>query len=244
MAILALNIALVGESDLEEFAKYANRLLADKYPHTFRFDVLTPHISLLQLYVEQDRILALTAALEALASERSRCPGLLIIDVEEGPDAGVNSLKLPRFVFDNSDQLKLLHAEICERLSPFAIPLDKLESLSLTRAFATTIGGVNQDSIDYVKNFMAQKTKAEFVPRMTLGCAPLRAVNEMQGKVRKHITERIYEGDSIAIFHMANYCTANRLIASVPLMTADKILHDTHPRKQPAFKQEWFQQSM
>jgi len=214
-AIRAINIALVGVHDLAAIAKHANQsLVAIAYPETFVFEAshLTPHVSLLQLYANKDDITSICSCVEKIAQASPQIP-LQLKEAEEGPVFG--GLHLPGIAFKTSDEIKNLHQQIFDAVSKFAVPADKLSGVNLPSTFCNSIGDINQDSVDYVKKFISEKSKDKFSPHMTVGCAPNETARVVKTEIEaKHMNKHHFETDAIVVGHLANFCTIGSIFGS------------------------------
>jgi len=210
-SIRAINVALVSE-DLTRFSKLANSIVAQTFDKTFRFDTLTPHVTLLQIYAYKDDVTAICSHVENIVAEFS-APKLVVEEVEEGSD--FNSHKLPGFKFANNEVFETLHKRLFHDIAKYSVPFDKLPSVNLKSTFCNANGEINQDSVDYVKNFLVKNSNANYSPHSSVGCVPPVNAKDVKLKIEQELSQKEFEGsESVVVAHLANYCTVSSIFSS------------------------------
>lgn len=66
------------------------------------------------------------------------------------------------------------------------------------------------------QNFLQKKSKTNYSPHMTLGCAPDDVAAEAKPEIERIISNREYFPDSVVVSHLANYCTVSSIFGTYP----------------------------
>lgn len=206
-SIIAINIALVPEANMTNYAKNINQELRKIYPQGFELnDSHHPHITLLQQYVKKDDLeniyRDLSGILTTTTTEKwifnsdkfsihpiNNTMGALLLDV------------VP------TSKLAALQNKIIMAMQPYLL------SSATADAFDSSENEpqINQFTFDYVRNFVSNSAGKNYHPHITLGLAPIEILNNFRNQ--KPLVSS-FSPARISIFQLGNNGTARRQLTT------------------------------
>ncbi len=164
MTLIAINVLLEPDAATVDRAKAVNSQLRESYPDGFSLDANhTPHITLLQRFVQTEDLDQVAKVLSKLLStEHSNPWGSKAIGYY---DLAFDNLALVGIVIQPTPDLRRLQQSIIDVVAPFAVEQGTAE------AFAPRLdgGAISQPTVDYVNNFVGPRTGTNYNPHLTVG---------------------------------------------------------------------------
>jgi hypothetical protein len=157
---LAFDVALLPDLSSVPLFDDVNRRIMEGYPEGFRFsEGRTPHVTILQGFVAQDRRADLVAALEEAIKPELCLSSLEVTGMDPGTPFG-NGLRAPSIEFRSTDALMEFRRVVLEVSQPF---------MSSVSRGAFWDGDVVDLCHEYVSNYLGRALDGHFFPHVTLG---------------------------------------------------------------------------
>jgi hypothetical protein len=179
-------------------ANEINARLRGNYPEGYSLDAThAPHVTMLQRYVREKDLDAVTAAItKLLAAERPadlqlKATGLLY--------QIWNGAALTAIVVERTPELMALQQKVADAIAPFAA------SGGTEAAFIDTPSGA--DIVPYVETFVPKATGPNYFPHVTAGVATEEFVKKLKAEPFEAVT---FHPAGVAVYQLGNFGTASR----------------------------------
>lgn len=201
--LTAIDILILPDQTMLDHAKAWNRRLLASYPKGFRLDENhTPHITLLQRYVQTDRLDAVCAAVDTtvaavpVASLDLTAVKLAHMELAAQPGVGLAGL-----VAQAGPAVIELQAELIKALDPYT------GSAGTSNAYVTRGAepNINEDTLNYVERYVPEHSGANYLAHVTVGEAHLEKLHELETEQLDPFT---FHPADLAIYHLGNNGTA------------------------------------
>eukprot|EP01111_Echinosteliopsis_oligospora_P013911 TRINITY_DN5117_c0_g1_i1.p1 TRINITY_DN5117_c0_g1~~TRINITY_DN5117_c0_g1_i1.p1 ORF type:complete len:221 (+),score=45.74 TRINITY_DN5117_c0_g1_i1:220-882(+) len=214
----AINIAVPATGVFLKQVKQMNTTLRGKCSDTFVFDENRhPHITLLQLYVKETDLPELCSEVESVV-KGFKTFSLSALKLEEGPT--FDKYKMPSLSFEPG--LHSLHQEICEKIKKFAVSKESMNHSKMSSSFSHSDKEINQDSTDYVKNFLEQKSGSKYAAHMTIGISTQATAKDVVSSIHSQFAFPMeMDVDHVVVSHLGNFCTVREIFGSYNLSRQD-----------------------
>ena len=204
VAVTAIDILLDPDATMFKEAKAANERLLKNFPKGFALDEThQPHISCLQRYVKTaDLDKVYEAVAKVLAEEKPTAWKLKADRYYYIPGTGaLKGLGLGGIVVQPTDDLIRYQQKLIDAVAPFTV-----ES-GTAAAYVTTKEDpeINQQTIDYVANYVPNETGKKFNPHVTIGLAAEDYLKKMLDEKFEVFT---FSPVGVSIYHLGNNGTA------------------------------------
>lgn len=203
--VIAIDILLNPGQTMLDSAKVYNQMMQKNYsgPGSFSLDAThTPHISVLQCFVEKANLPKVFAAVEKVVQTEQPTKDIL---TSKGfyylPD---KTLGLAGITINTTPQLLRYQAKLIEAVKPYMVK-------GTDAAFVPNANGQPMVAglSDYVNAFIPDHSGPKFLPHVTIGLAYASFLNELKAKPYHQFTFNI---TSASIYHLGNYGTAQKLL--------------------------------
>jgi 2'-5' RNA ligase len=207
--VIAIDVLLEPDHTMIGKANAVNARLRGNYPDGYELDAThAPHITMLQRYVREKDLDAVTAALtKVFATEH---PTELKLKETGIFYAMWSGAAVTVFVVENTPELMRLHEKVTDAVAPFAV------SGGTGDAFVGT--GINSETIGYVEAFVPKSSGKDYMPHVTLGVAHEDFVKQLKAEPTEGFT---FKADGVAVYQLGNFGTASKKLweykASEPL---------------------------
>ena len=203
-AVTAIDILLEPDATMVKHAEAANERLLKDFPKGFALsDTHQPHISCLQRYVKTaDLDKVYEAVGKVLAEEKPAAWKLKADKYYYIPGSGaLKGLGLAGIVIQPTDELLRYQKKLIDAVAPFTV------TTGTAAAYVTTKEDpdINQQTIDYVANFVPDATGDKFNPHVTIGLASQDYLNKMLDEKFEAFT---FSPAGAAVYHLGNFGTA------------------------------------
>ncbi|WP_095211429.1 2'-5' RNA ligase family protein [Endozoicomonas ascidiicola] len=198
--LIAIDVLLKPDSSMEARAKQWNALLHEQSPDGFLLDEKhAPHITLVQLYIDEYDLPAVLVAIEQVRSAvnnqhlKLMASGLYHMAMAEKGLAGI--------VIKPVDSLQLLQQAVIAAVYPF------IQFGGSEVAFAKNDTGMSFEPLitQYVQNYIADQAGEYFNPHLTIGLAPIEFLERIEAEAFQDFEFGIEE---MAVYQLGNFGTA------------------------------------
>lgn len=200
--LIAIDVLLEPDELLSRRAKEANALLRRDYAAGFPLDEShTPHVTLVQRYVQKDDLEAVSAAVsQVVKSNDPRALELEIVGYHSWPRAD-RDIETVVMIVNRRPELSRLQQAIIDGVQPFAA------SGGTAEAFAPNTDGspINQNIITYVERFLPDNAGDNYRPHVTVGFGHKNFAQEFCARPFASLT---FTPPAIAIYQLGSFGTA------------------------------------
>lgn len=208
--LTAIDMLIQPESAALERASAENQQLLVQYPAGFALDEKhKPHITLLQRYVRTEQLDAVFAAVQAVMKSHDLTKlGFRAKGVRHMPVAAIPGHGLAAIVVTPAPEVLDLQSALIGAVSPF------IGTGGTGDAFVTTTEEpqINQDTLNYVENYVPDHSGANFVAHLTVGLAPLDYLAKIESEPFDEFT---FHPAQLAVFQLGNNGTASKLLKEI-----------------------------
>jgi len=194
--VVAINVLLLPDQIMSARAQELNAKLRESYPQGFALNAThVPHVSLLHRYVRAESLPQVFAAVQQVAAKHSHAAQTFSASgLETSPWQGhlVTSIKV-----EKTPDLSALQDALVTALTPYVVESGGPDAFITTPAEP----GIGEQTIEYVRTFVEQRTGENFKPHITVGISDVRAgeLAPLQFKV-----------DALAVYQLGNIGTARK----------------------------------
>lgn len=205
---IAVNVALALPAPLLQKVQSINSKIKQDNPLSFEFDSShIPHVTLYQVFVEKDQMDSL---IEKLSTQKREKIELEVKDLETSKLESAESIKLLNLDLKKTDQVLKLHEEIRKLFLPHRSEEGSQKSFYLSE-------DVNNQFIEYVKNFDSQSSAGNYSPHITLGLIK----NFDREEIYFRPGEK-YQFSELIVVQIGNYGTARKILKKINLFPVSK----------------------
>jgi len=200
--LIAINVLLTPDSKMGTHAKMMNQVVKENYPNGFAFDDShTPHITLVQAFVTEADINAVTVAVNKAINEGPKLPiRLEAIGLETSKMGGIGVLS---FTIKKSPDLSQLAFVVLKAVKPFA------KNGGTKAAFVNTgKEEINDETVKYVAKFLTDKVEDKYSPHLTVGLAKEDFIKKYREE--KPFQNFEFEAENVGIYQLGNFGTARK----------------------------------
>ncbi len=196
--LIAIDVLLQPDQTMISNANAVNARLRENYPAGYALDAThAPHVTLLQRYVREKDLDAVTGALtKVFATEHPTELQLKETGIFSTMWSGV---AVTVFVVERTPELMQLHQKVVDAVSPFSV------NGGTGDAFVGT--GINSETIGYVESFVPKSSGKDYLPHVTLGVAHEDFVNKLKAEPAENFT---FKATGVAVYQLGNFGTASK----------------------------------
>lgn len=198
--LIAIDVLLQPDPTLIDKSTAVNARLRENFPTGYEIDAShAPHITLLQRFIREKEINAVTATLaKVLISER---PTDLRLKTKGYDYVIWGGKAVTVLVVEPTPELMHLHQKVIDALAPFSV------SGGTAEAF---IGSdINPETIGWVEHFIPDSSGENYLPHVTAGVAHEDFVKRMKAEPSETFSFKV---DGVAIYQLGNFGTAVKLL--------------------------------
>jgi 2'-5' RNA ligase len=194
--IIAIDILLEPDQAMISKARAVNARLRGNYSAGYDLDAThAPHVTLLQRFVREKDINAVTAAVaKVLRAERLTELQLKAIGLNYVLWGGQAVTVL---VVERTLEIMRLHEEIISAVKPFGV--------SSGTAAAFVGGEANSETIGWVETFVSKSSGKAYMPHVTVGVAAEAFVKQLRAETFEAFT---FKPVGVAVYQLGNFGTA------------------------------------
>ena len=199
-SLIAIDILLQPGKIMVDKANAINARLRENYPGGYSLDAThAPHITLLQRYVRQKDLGAVSAAItKVLGAER---PMELRLTAKSIFYAKWNGVAVTTIIVEKTPALLQLQQKVAAVLSPFSVTGGTASAFIDTPAGAEIIG--------YVETFVPEASGEKYMPHVTVGVAREEFVKQVKAEPFQAFSFNI---EGVAIYQLGNFGTASKML--------------------------------
>jgi len=196
--LIAIDVLLLPDQTMTARANAINARLRGDYPAGYSLDEThSPHVTLLQRFVQEQDLDKVTAAVtKVLATER---PTTLKLEATSVHSQIWNGVALTAIIVERTPELMRLQQKVADAVAPFAA------SGGTEAAFVDTPKGA--DIVPYVETFVPKSSGANYMPHVTTGTATESFVNKLKAEPFDAFT---FSPGGVAIYQLGNFGTASK----------------------------------
>jgi hypothetical protein len=203
-AVTAIDNLLEPDATMIIHAKAANERLLKEFPKGFALGKThQPHISCLQRYVKTaDLDKVYEAVGKVLAEEKPSTWKLKAFKYYYIPGEGaLKEIGLGGIVIEPTEDLIRYQKKLIDAVAPFTV------KTGTAAAYVTTkeAPDINEQTIEYVANFVPKETGKKFNPHVTIGIAPQAYLKKMLDEKFESFT---FSPVGASVYHLGNFGTA------------------------------------
>jgi hypothetical protein len=197
--IVAIDVLLHPDATMLAAAAKANEKLRGDYPAGFALDKLhTPHISMIQRFVQRDDLERVYGALNKVFVEVK--PSSLQLEAIGYYSLPVGELGLAGIVVKPTPTLRGLQDRIIAAVEPFAVK-------GTGAAFVPSADGaaIAPSIVEYVNGYVPERSGKNFNPHVTVGLGHVPFVKRM---IAAPFPKFAFKVTGASVYHLGNYGTA------------------------------------
>lgn len=207
--LTAIDILINPDDTMLEFAKGWNASLRQSVPSGFELDAThIPHITVLQRYVRTADLEAFYDAIgKVIEKANVKAFGFKAVKLAHLPLATMPEIGLGGLVVVPPPELLDFQDHLIDAVLPYT------ESGGTTAAYATTPNDpdINQDTLNYIENYVPQHSGKNYVAHVTVGLAKLDDLTALEARPFEPLT---FYPAGMAVFHLGNNGTAQTKLHS------------------------------
>ena len=205
--VVAIDVLLHPDETMLAAAAKANEQLRSDYPAGFSLDKLhTPHISMIQRYVQRDDLQRIEAELARVFAASK--PTALELEATGYYSLPVGELGLAGIVVKPTNELRDLQDRIIAAVEPFAV-----EGTAAAFVPSDDDAPIAPSIVDYVNGYVPERSGKNFNPHVTVGLGTSPFVKRLIAAPFPAFEFRV---TGASLYHLGNYGTA-----AVELWSAD-----------------------
>lgn len=194
--LIAIDILLQPDQTMVTDANKVNAILRGNLPTGYSLDAThAPHVTLLQRFIRQKDLPAVTAAISKVYAAHP--PTALQLKAQAIDYVMWSGVAVTVYVVERTPQLMSLHEAIIKAVEPFSV------SGGTGAAFVGT--NINAETIGWVEDFIPKSSGANYIPHVTLGIAKQDFANELKAKP---FTQFTFSPIGAAVYHLGDFGTA------------------------------------
>jgi len=201
--VIGIDILLNPDQTMLDSAKAYNALMRKNYsgPGSFSLDAVhTPHISVLQCFIEQANLKKVIDAVDKVVkSEKPQTETLTSKGFYYLPD---KTMGLAGITINTTPKLLTYQSKIIEAVKPYIVT-------GSDAAFVQNPNGrpMVNGLTEYVNGFIPDHSGAKYLPHVTIGLAQATYLKELMAKPYQSFSFKI---SSASIYHLGDYGTAQK----------------------------------
>jgi hypothetical protein len=194
--LIAIDILLQPDQTMVADANKVNAILRGNLPSGYSLDAThAPHVTLLQRFIRQKDLPAVTAALTKIYAANP--PTALKLKAQEIDYVMWSGVAVTVYVVERTPELMSLHEAVIKAVEPFSV------SGGTGAAFVGT--NINAETIGWVEDFIPKSSGPNYIPHVTLGIAKQDFANELKAKP---FTQFTFSPVGAAVYHLGDFGTA------------------------------------
>ena len=194
--LIAIDILLQPDQTMVANANKVNAILRGNLPSGYSLDAThAPHVTLLQRFIREKDLPAVTAALTKVYATNP--PTALKLKAQEIDYVMWSGVAVTVYVVERTPELMSLHEAVIKAVEPFSV------SGGTGAAFVGT--NINAETIGWVENFIPKSSGPNYIPHVTLGIAKQDFANELKAKP---FTQFTFSPVGAAVYHLGDFGTA------------------------------------
>ena len=194
--LIAIDILLQPDQTMVANANKVNAILRGNLPSGYSLDAThAPHVTLLQRFIREKDLPAVTAALTKVYATNP--PTALKLKAQEIDYVMWSGVAVTVYVVERTPELMSLHEAVIKAVEPFSV------SGGTGAAFVGT--NINAETIGWVENFIPKPSGPNYIPHVTLGIAKQDFANELKAKP---FTQFTFSPVGAAVYHLGDFGTA------------------------------------
>ena len=196
--LIAIDILLQPDQTMVADANKVNAILRGNLPSGYSLDAThAPHVTLLQRFIRQKDLPAVTAALSKVFAANP--PLALKLKTQAIDYVMWSGVAVTVYVVERTPQLMSLHEAVIKAVEPFSV------SGGTGAAFIGT--DINAETIGWVEDFIPKSSGPNYIPHVTLGIAKQDFAEQLKAKP---FTQFIFSPIGAAVYHLGNFGTATK----------------------------------
>jgi 2'-5' RNA ligase/phosphoserine phosphatase len=196
--LIAIDVLLEPDETMISKANAVNARLRENYPAGYELDAThAPHITLLQRFVREKDLDAVTGALtKVFATEHPTELQLKETGIFYAMWSGV---AVTTFLVERTPELMQLQQKVVDTIAPFSV------SGGTAAAFIDTPS--NAEIVGYVEEFVPKSSGKDYMPHVTLGVAHEDFVKQLKAEPAESFT---FKATVVAVYQLGNFGTASK----------------------------------
>jgi hypothetical protein len=199
---IAIDVVLLPDAAMNEKAVSANARLRANYPKGYTLGKeQVPHITLVQAYVREKDLPWLESTVSLLADATH--PQTRELTATGYTYAIWSGVAITTISIERSQWLKQFEENVAKAGSHVAVATGEAAAFSTTRELPK----IDNEIIDYVKNFAAKSSGTKYNPHVTIGVAHEDFVKRFKAEPFEKFT---FKPAGVAIYQLGNFGTAQK----------------------------------
>ena len=191
--IMVVDVALLLPEPVQERVRGINAALWAQEKDGFRFDAThLPHITLVQLFVQQKNLPALVKSIDSVLRSVSQ----LLLRVVGIGRAGTTS----HFLLERMPELQDLHEKLMDAVAPLEEPP------GTTAAFFASGEPARPSDVEWVAQYRSQASRNNYWPHITLG------VGSPKESPKELMEPFDFAASRVALCHLGRFCTCRAVL--------------------------------
>jgi hypothetical protein len=211
--VIAIDVVLEPDAKMVAKSEAANARLRENYPKGYTLGKKhVPHITLVQGYVREKDLPWLKSTVSSLADATQ--PQSWELTATGYSYAIWSGVAITGISIEPSRRLEMFEENVAKAVNHERVANGTAAAFSTTRELPK----IDQEIIDYVKNFAANSTGTKYNPHVTIGVAHEDFVKQLKAEPFEKFS---FKPSGVAIYQLGNFGTAQRK------------LWEWHPKQKP-----------